>query len=163
MLYTNSLTSIVYYILGCCYGINWKLFNYSEFWIHLEKLTALVSQLTVQTRKLAPQIKKALQQQVEYLAKHQISVLEWELISSQEELSLQMIETEESLKTVSVPLHGAVLYLLEGFLPLLSGFSSKLCDHIGGQNRACIEAITPQKMQVLFQFHKALQVGSAHM
>ena len=117
----------------------------------------------MQVRKLNPQIKKALQQQLEYSAEHQISVLEWELIASQEELFVQLSETEGSSKKVSVPLHKVVLYLLEGFLPLVSEFSSKLCAHIGGQNRACIEAITPQKMQILFQFHKGLQVQSIHV
>ena len=146
-----------------CFGTYQFASLHSEFWIHLEKLSAMISQLTVQARKLSPQVKKVLQQQLEYLTEHQISVLEWELLASQEELSLQMIETTEGSKTVSVPLHRAVLYLLEGFLPLLSEFSSKLCAHIGGQNRACIEAITPQKMQVLFQFHKALQVRSVHV
>ena len=134
--------------------------TYSEFWIHLEKISALISHLTVQARKLSPRMKKALQQQLEYFTDRQISVLEWELISSQEELSLQMIEIEQSFKTAFVPVHMAVVYLLEGFLPLLSGFTSKICAHIGGQNRACIEASTPQKMLVLFQFHKTLQVRS---
>ena len=152
--YTNLLNLFASNIL------QWYFGTYSEFWLHLEKLSAMTSHLTVQARKLSPRMKKALQQQLEYFTDRQISVLEWELISSQEELSLQMIEIEESLKTVSVPVHMAVLYLLEGFLPLLSGFSSKICAHIGGQNRACIEASTPQKMQLLFQFHKTLQVRS---
>ena len=135
----------------------------SDFWVHVEKLTALVLQLTVQVRKLDPQIKKTLQQQLDYLAEHQLSVLEWELIASQEELSVHLTDAGESSKTGSIPLHRVVLYLLEGFLPLLSEFSSKLCAHIGGQNRACIEALTPQKMQVLFNFHKILQVRSVHI
>ena len=117
----------------------------------------------MQVRKLNQQTKKALQQQLEYLAEHQISVLEWEFIASQEELSVQLTEREGSVKPVSVPLYRAVLYLLEGFLPLLSEFSSKVCAHIGGQNRECIEAMTPQKMRILFQFHAALQVGNVHM
>ena len=136
-----------------------SVFHFSDFWIHLESLTALVLQMIAEVQKLDPKIKSAMQMHLQYIADHQISVLEWEMRTAQDQLTVPLKGHGGKLGKSAVDLNKAILYLMEGFIPLLSGFSSKLCAHICGQNMECTMSVTPQKMHVLCEFTKALQVS----
>ena len=135
------------------------MFHCSDFWVHLESLTALVLQMIVNVQKLDPKIKTALQMHLQYIAYHRISVLEWETRTAQDGLANPLKGDGGKFYISAVALNKAILYLLQGFLPLLTGFSSKICAHICGQNMECTMAVTPQKIHVLTEFAKAIQVS----
>lgn len=112
----------------------------------------------MQVQKLDLQIQKLIQEQLEYLAHRQISILEWELITRQVELATPPLQCAEILSQEPIPFCKAILYLMQGLLPLLSEFSAQINAHICGQSSECTDAITHQKMQTLFEFSKTLQV-----
>ena len=96
---------------------------------------------------------------LQYITDHQISVLEWEMRTAQDQLTVPLKGHGGKLDKSAVDLNKAILYLMEGFIPLLSGFSSKICAHICGQNMDCTVSVTPQKIQILCEFTNALQVS----
>ena len=136
------------------------VFCCSDFWVHLESLTELLIQMIVQVQKLDSEIKATIQMHLQYISDHQISVLEWQKRTAQDKLTIPLEGHGKKFQKSSVDLNKAILYLMKGFIPLLSGFSSKLCAHICGQNMECTKAVSPQKMQILHEFTKALQVSS---
>ena len=133
-------------------------FHRSDLWIHLESLTELVLKMVVQVEKLDPETKKAIQMHLQYTAHHQISVLEWEMRTTQDKLAIPLEQHVAKFYKSAVILNKAILYLMKGFLPLLCEFSSELCAHICGQNIECTKALTVQKMELLYEFTKTLQV-----
>lgn len=97
--------------------------------------------------------KRVIQKKLRCLCKFHWSINQWMKFSA-ELNSLQASGTHALVEN----LNGKLLYIIEGLVPLVSGFCHEMSLHLSGTNELCTGVLTSHNISILTDLGKSLAV-----
>ena len=118
-----------------------------NFWLHMEEQISLLDEsMFKEISSLTIEQKKTLQIKLKSLTKANWSINQWMKYSA-------------SVASLS----GNLLYVIEGLLPMLSGFCYEMSLHLSGKNELCTGILTSSEVNIVKEISEKLLVRHNHL
>ena len=121
--------------------------DFRNFWLHMEEQISLLDEsMFKEISSLTIEQKKTLQIKLKSLTKANWSINQWMKYSA-------------SVASLS----GNLLYVIEGLLPMLSGFCYEMSLHLSGKNELCTGILTSSEVNIVKEISEKLLVRHNHL